>query len=314
MRTVIVDPPPSTAAMILGALRKRGAASAAIDALPPLIMVRSHVVLDPAPIARYARVCGFVREHGVPLTYPQMLTFPLLMALFGSTEWPWPAMGTVHLANRIAQHRRLEPGDALRVEVSCGELFAHEKGQVFTLEMRILRGADCVWEATQTFLRRGVGNPAGKPFDARLGSANGEFATPAVLSHQADFSAPGDIGRRYGKVSGDMNPIHLSVLSARLFGFRRAIAHGMWLKARALAALLPRQPLTQATVAVVFKSPLFLPARVSLWTTRETQGNMLRQASFEIRNAAGDRPHLRGQVVLDLSQQNPRDRFLIPAG
>jgi acyl dehydratase len=58
--------------------------------------------------------------------------------------------------------------------------------------------------------------------------------------------APADIGRRYGLVSGDMNPIHLSAPSAKLFGFRQAIAHGLWTKARALAAMLPRQPLGAA--------------------------------------------------------------------
>jgi acyl dehydratase len=121
------------------------------------------------------------------------------------------------------------------------------------------------------------------------------------LSHQMDFAAPADMGRRYGKVSGDINPIHLSALSAKLFGFRRAIAHGLWTNARALVALLPPTPLAQAEMTVEFKTPLYLPARASLWTTGEVRsalpghvfpGNAL----FEVRNAAGDKPHLRGQI------------------
>ena len=46
-----------------------------------------------------------------------------------------------------------------------------------------------------------------------------------------------DLGRRYAAISGDYNPIHLGALSAKLFGFKQAIAHGMWSKARCLAAL-----------------------------------------------------------------------------
>jgi hypothetical protein len=195
----------------------------------------------------------------------------------------------VHLANRIEQRQRLNPGDALRVEVSTGALLAHEKGQVFTLELKISRADEIVWTATQTLLRVRVKNPAGPAFSSELNSS--ELAADIALSHQADFSAPGNIGRRYGRVSGDFNPIHLSAISAELFGFRRAIAHGMWTKARTLAALMPRAAVERAQVAVEFKMPLYLPARASLWSARNAQG-----AWFEVRHAKSDKPHLRGHL------------------
>jgi len=284
MKTVEVDKPASPAAMYLGALLSSRKRPGAIAALPEVIYVRPLVVLEPDQIAGYAAICGFDKEHGVPITYPQMLTFPLVMAFFCSADCPWPALGTVHLANTIEQWQKLNPGDALRVEVRTGGLFAHEKGQIFTLETKITRGDDIVWEATQTALRVGVKNPAGPAFVSAP-------KADAPLSHQADFSAPGDIGRRYGRVSGDRNPIHLSALTARLFGFRRAIAHGMWTKARALAALMPHETVARASVAVEFKTPLFLPARVSLWSMHNAQG-----ARFEVRNSKGDKPHLRGRL------------------
>lgn len=270
--------------MYFGALLSSRKRPGPVEALPEVSYVRPHVVLESTQIVNYARVCGFDKGHGVPITYPQMLTFPLVMAFFNSADCPWPALGTVHLANRIEQRQRLSPGDALRVEVRTGELIAHERGQIFTLETQITRGDELVWEATQSALRLGVKNPAGPAFASAL-------KADMPLSHQADFSAPEDIGRRYGRVSGDLNPIHLSALSARLFGFRRAIAHGMWTKARALAALMPREAAAQARVAVEFKTPLYLPARVSLWTACDTRG-----ARFEVRNAKGDKPHLRGQL------------------
>ena len=51
-----------------------------------------------------------------------------------------------------------------------------------------------------------------------------------------EWRLPGDLGRRYAAVSGDRNPIHLYALTAKAFGFPRQIAHGMWSKARCLAA------------------------------------------------------------------------------
>jgi acyl dehydratase len=289
MKTIEITQPASTAAMYFGALRGGGKKGATAQTLPALTLVRPTVTLAGAHLAQYAKVCGFTPAHGVPITYPQLLTFPLVMAFFALDECPWPAMGTVHLANRIVQHQALHAGDTLRVEVSTGALLAHEKGQVFELDLRILRRDELVWQATQSLLRLGVKQPAGTVF-------GGHVQSGLPLSHQADFSAPANIGRRYGSVSGDRNPIHLWALSARLFGFRRAIAHGMWTHARALAALLPREPLSQAEVAVDFKTPLFLPARASLWTRHQPQTSSEAGVLFEVRNSKGDKPHLRGQL------------------
>jgi hypothetical protein len=207
------------------------------------------VTLDAQHIASYAALCGFSASQGVPLIYPQMLTFPLVTAYMCSDECPWPAMGTVHLANSIEQYKSLRAGDTVRVEMGTGQLFAHEKGQGFTLDLRILRDGELVWSATQSLLRVGVKQTSGQPFTS-------QFASDTALSCQTEFTAPADIGRRYGAVSGDRNPIHLTAVTAKLFGFQQAIAHGMWTKARALSYLLPAHPLERASTAVEFKTPL----------------------------------------------------------
>jgi acyl dehydratase len=286
--------PPGTLASfaaILNASRKR---PGAVTALAPVCWVRPSVTLSASDIAAFAKVCGYQQGHGVPLLYPQMLTFPLAMAYFASAHCPWPALGTVHLANRVRQHAALKAGDVLRVEMRPGDLQAHDKGQIFSLEFQIFKGTQLVWEATQTLLRMGVANPSGKPYASALHNDQ-------PLSLQTNWMADGGIGRRYGRVSGDLNPIHLSALSARLFGFRRAIAHGMWTKARALAAMLPTQPLAQAEVQVEFKTPLFLPARATLWSTRAVHGPLSNNALFDVRNAKGDKPHLRASLSYTLA-------------
>ena len=287
--TVEIWQAPSTLAGLAAVLKASRKRPGRIESLPPVGYLRSGVPLEAASIAAYAKVCGYQPEHGVPLLYPQMLTFPLAMAYFASSYCPWPAMGTVHLANRVQQHAPLHVGDALRAEMRPGLLLAHEKGQVFTLEFQIWKDQDLVWEATQTLLRLGVHNPSGPIYLSALHNAQ-------PLSVQTNFMADAGIGRRYGRVSGDLNPIHLSALSAKLFGFRRAIAHGMWTQARALAAMLPRQALAQADVQVEFKTPLYLPARATLWSTSAVAGPLPHNALFEVRNAKGDKPHLRASL------------------
>ena len=284
MKIIEVNKLPSPLSLNLRALRSSTKRPGLIEALPQVTYVRPHVVVDAKKVAAYAKVCGFSKAHGVPMLFLHIEAFPLAMMLFGSKRFPWPAMGTVHLANSATLHQRVHVGDDLRIEVQTGELFKHEKGQVLTLHARALRDGQLVWESTWTLLRMGVRQPQGAPYVSALGEL-------PVLSRQADFYAASGIGRRYGLMSGDINPIHLSAITAKFLGFRRAVAHGMWTKAKALSTLMPREDVAYASVLVEFKTPLFLPSKASLWAAREEQG-----AVFEVRNARGDKPHLRGRV------------------
>ena len=106
----------------------------------------------------------------------------------------------------------------------------------------------------------------------------------------AQWRVPEDAGRRYAKVSGDVNPIHLSGLTAKAFGFKRAIAHGMWVKGRALAALSGRLP-EALTVDVAFRKPLMLPSTVVLATAPVGDG-----WDVAVRNAESGTEHMVGTV------------------
>ena len=286
--------PRSTLFQLVRALGTGFKRPGAVSLLPPVALMLPRVAVEAQHLGRYAEVCGFRAATHAPLTYPQMLTFPLVMHYMTSRDCPWPAMGTVHLGNAITQHEALQPGDTVRVELHSGELLAHDKGQAFTLHLRILREDrdDCLWQATQTLLRVGVRAPVGPNWTrhdlAQLGPDD------APLSRVATFDAPADTGRRYARVSGDHNPIHLWPITARLLGFRRAIAHGLWTQARALALLHPEGVLPQATLQTQFKRPLWLPSAATVWATAPSAEPRL----LEVRDAAGETPHLRARLSL----------------
>lgn len=282
MRTIELASRPSAFLQQLMAVRASARRVDPRAQLPGVQLVRPQVRLSARHIARYAQVCGFQPSQGVPPTYAHMLSFPLQMELLTSDGFPYPVIGLVHLANNIRQHTALKAEDRVRVEVSFGDMVAHEKGQAFLVLTRILRDGLLVWESESMYLRRGVRAPQGDAFTSSLPDTS-------ALSRQAEWKADSNIGRRYARVSGDYNPIHLSGITAKLFGFNRAIAHGMWTKARALATLLPRTGAEQVRADVEFKLPLFLPAPVSLWTSVTGKRTV-----FEVRNARGDKPHLRG--------------------
>jgi acyl dehydratase len=90
-------------------------------------------------------------------------------------------------------------------------------------------------------------------------------------------------------VSGDVNPIHLSAPTARLFGFPRAIAHGMWTAAGCLASLEPRTPAAHE-VRLAFRRPVLLPSTVELRTRAVPDGWL-----FGVASRSGTE-HLRGEL------------------
>jgi acyl dehydratase len=256
--------------------------------IPDLTLVLSDVAIDRDRLAAYDRVCGFSFSDELPATYPHMLAFPLQLALMTDSSFPFPAIGLVHIVNRIVQHRPVRAGERLSLRVSATPVEPHPRGQQFSLLSEARVGDELVWEEVSTNLRRGGGSggdAGSKPAPApEVPSAEGLPAT-------ATWRLPGDLGRRYASVSGDFNPIHVHSLSARLFGFPSAIAHGMWTKARCLAALEPRLP-DAYTVEVAFRKPILLPASVKF-----VQGPGADGIRFGVRGAKQDTAHLDGQLT-----------------
>jgi len=289
MRTVILESLPPPAKLYGRALQGIFKRAEGVAELPPLRLVRPSAALDPEQIGRYARVCGFIPEQGVPVTFPHVMAFPLHLMLLTDPAFPWPAMGLVHVSNSVRLRRTLHSGQALRIEVESGALVAHDKGQAFTLHTRIYRGGEAVWDADSVYLKRGVAGYG-------HASASQAYATPPALVREARWQLPAQLGRDYAKASGDFNPIHLHALTAKAFGFPRAIAHGMWTLARTLAALQPSKQLAAANVHGDFKSPIFLPAETTLWTAALSAAGR----DFEVRDLAGERRHLRGRFEWEL--------------
>jgi acyl dehydratase len=252
--------------------------------LPEDRLARHGVTADPAHLAEYARVCRLPLNDVLPATYPHMLTFPLQMALMSDRSFPLALPGLVHVRNRIDVLRAISAGEALDLEVWAENFAAHRSGATVDLRATASVDGEEVWRSTSTYLARGAKAPDGAP-EADIEVAVGDLERVA-----ATWRIPDDAGRRYAKVSGDVNPIHLSGLTAKAFGFKRAIAHGMWVKARVLGALSGRLPDALA-VDVSFRKPLFLPSTVTLSTAQADGG-----WDVAVRNAKSGTEHVIGTL------------------
>jgi acyl dehydratase len=245
---------------------------------PPLEIRREHV-------AAYDAVCGFPAKDTVPLTYPHVLGFPLHLRVMTDPAFPFPAMGMVHLTNTITARRAVAVGETVEVTVRPENLRPHAKGRTVDFVTEVTSAGELAWVSRSTYLRRG---PAG---DQGSGDAPSAPAPDDVPTSGLTWRLGGDLGRRYAAVSGDRNPIHLYPLTAKALGFRRQIAHGMWSKARCVAALENRLP-DAVTVEVAFKKPIFLPGRVAFGSVPSDEG-----FAFVLRDPRSGAPHLQGRTT-----------------
>ncbi|MGW4763311.1 MaoC family dehydratase [Streptomyces pseudogriseolus] len=257
---------------VLSPFRRPGRAAAQ----PRTRLVLQGLRPDPARLAAYARVCGFpAGADTLPVTYPHVLGFPLAMRLMSARDFPLPLLGLVHTSIGITRHRATPSAASYDLTVHVDGLAPHRRGTEAAVVTRLRAGDDFVWESRSTYLARH--RTAHTEERARTEEGPG-------LSAVEEWQLPGDLGRRYGAASGDRNPIHLHPLTARLFGFPRAIAHGMWTVARCLAAHgVP----DAAEVRADFRAPVLLPGTV----TYAADGGR-----FALRGGRG-RVHLTGAVT-----------------
>nr|WP_315446397.1 MaoC/PaaZ C-terminal domain-containing protein [uncultured Pseudomonas sp.] len=242
--------------------------------------LRCWVDVDGKRLADYRKVCGFTDDGLLPPTYPHILAFALQMQLLTAKDFPFPLLGLIHLSNRIRVLRPMGAISRAQVSVRVNNLQAHPKGATFDLLTTLDDQLGPLWEAESQMLCRGV------KLD---GEAIEQHWQPSqALTEVAHWKAPADIGRQYAKVSGDYNPIHLSAASAKLFGFPTAIAHGLWNKARTLAALADHLPKANLEIAVHFRKPVRLPSEVTLLASEAGSSGELRLVG------AGDLEHMVG--------------------
>lgn len=256
--------------------------------LPDRELVVRDLSVDPAELAAYNRICGFRLTDQLAGTYPHVLAFPLQVTHMADRAFPFPLPGLVHVRNKITVLRPVDLAEPLTFQVHAERMAPHPRGAQVDLVSQVLAEGETVWVGRSTYLARGKSVAQDQVSDA---------VTEPVYRTEPEVPEPTtavwrlrrDLGKRYASVSGDVNPIHLGRLRARLFGFARPIAHGMWTKAHCLAAFEGRLPPTY-TIDVEFKKPILLPSTVE-FASEPTKTGWL----FGVRSRGGA-PHLVGRV------------------
>ncbi|WP_418769353.1 MaoC/PaaZ C-terminal domain-containing protein [Mycobacterium neumannii] len=253
------------------------------ETLPDRTLTVEDLSIDPENVAAYASVTGLQFGDTVPLTYPFALTFPTLMSLVTGFDFPFAAMGSVHIENHITQYRPIAVTDSVSVKVHAENLREHRRGLLVDIVTDVNVGNEQVWHQVTTFLHQQRTSLSDEPKPPpqkppKLGPPN------AMLR-----MTPGQI-RHYASVSGDHNPIHTNSVAAKLFGFPTVIAHGMFSAAAVLANIEGQLP-AAVKYSVKFARPVVLPASAGLYVDRVSDG-----WDLTLRDTKKREPHLFGTV------------------
>jgi hypothetical protein len=247
----------------------------------------SKVAIDRKHLAAYSDVCGAAAGATLPIAYPHILATPLHLAMLGAEAFPVKLFGLVHVQNRIAMRQPLSADEPAEIRAWIEGHRDTERGQEFDLHTEYVVANEPLWDETCTFLARRR-TPAGA---AKTSARTIEGAPDGVAVQSSSFRAPAGLGRRYGFISGDVNPIHMSDLTAKAFGFPKAIAHGMWSLGRLASDFEPAQFNGGCELSVTFKLPIYMPAWLMLqrWPIENGVG-------FALRDGQGEKPHVTGTL------------------
>lgn len=209
-------------------LTSRKAVKVLVDPPPQLTLECNSIVMESNHLERYSKLCGF-KAQDMPLTYPAMLVSSMQMMLMTDKSFPIPLLGMVHLSNKAELIRHFDKRSKINAKVRFSDNYIlHEKGVCFTVISELFCGdtAQLLWRSESTILRRGVTLDSKLSQNSKIYNSLLKEESMANVIEMEKWTLSSDLGRKYATISGDYNPIHLSSISAKLFGFQSAIIHG----------------------------------------------------------------------------------------
>lgn len=256
-------------------------------AITPVELEVRKIKLDPAHLQRYREICAVPPGSSLPPAYLHVVAMPLHMQLFIADKFPVKVLGLIHLRNTIRVYQTISLTVPLELTVHFDTMRLTDFGQEYDFTTRYKADGEVVWEEVSTMFARGNAPP-------KEGSKRPSIersAHPATGVHTDTLEIAENTGWRYARVSGDFNPIHLTARTAKMFGFKQAVAHGMWSMGRCLGSAAPHLPAGKIQIDTQFKLPVYLPSQALARTWGVDNG-----VDIAMCTPRGDRLHLAMQV------------------
>jgi acyl dehydratase len=275
---------PSLARVLMSSKPYSAPAGSVIE---PVDLEVRKIKLSASHLQRYREICGVPPGTGLPPAYLHVVAMPLHMRLFIAEKFPVKVLGLIHLRNTIRVFKTVSLSEPLTLSVRFDTQRLTDFGQEYDFTTRYTVDNEVIWEEVSTMFARG--NTAPKEGTKRPSIERSLH--PATGVHVDTLEIAENTGWRYARVSGDFNPIHLTARTAKMFGFKQAVAHGMWSMGRCLGSAAAHMPTGKIQVDAQFKLPVYLPSQALARTWSVPDG-----VDITMSTPRGDRLHLAMQV------------------
>ena len=252
----------------------------------PVQLLVETVKLSRGHLNRYNEICG-APQGQLPPAYLHVVAMPLHMQLFIAPQFPVKVLGLIHLRNTIRTLGAVDIAAPLSLTVDFDTMRLTDFGQEYDFTTRYTQQGQLVWEEVSTMFARG--NTAPKEGTKRPSIERSTHPQNDVALETLEIAE--NTGWRYAKISGDFNPIHLTARTAGMFGFKQAVAHGMWSLGRCLGSAASQLPQGKSQIDTQFKLPVYLPSQALARTWAVDNG-----VDISMSTPRGDRLHLAMQV------------------
>mgnify|MGYP000170239714 CR=1 FL=1 len=289
MNNITFESLPGLPTLYLKAGIKRNAKQ--LKSLPELSLTVSGFKINRKQLSNYLNTFEYESTKLLPAPFLYLATQAIQLYMLTLPEFPLSPAGLVHLGVRFEQTKELSPEWQGNVVMSIINQRRSRKGLVLDIESRFENNAGIVClTITSTYLARAVkvrhdgSLPKLVCFDETQLNGGRIF--------ESGFSVGRHAGKLYARLSGDYNPIHLYGWSAKLFGFKRPIIHGLYMVSKAYSELYKQHKELPLEGLFQFKSPLYLPGKANLRLKANNDHWVILVSSSED-------DHLHGRVLFD---------------
>jgi acyl dehydratase len=260
--------------------------------LPAIKATWTGAQADQKALTDYLATLNLAQSPNLPILYPHVMAGSMHMNMLSHKTFPIRLLGSVHLKNRITQYQAIPVNAVMDLHSEIASYRLVEKGLEFDFTTVAKINGETVWDEVSIYFQAGRFGGKTKPSEEK----SFELDKLADAEKTNGWKVPNNRGKKYAKITGDYNPIHMSPLTAKLFGFKRDIAHGFGVLAEAIeySAAIEQAGGTekQLQVDVVFKGPIYLNSDVHL--RQNAQQNASR---FDVYCGDNPKPSICGEVL-----------------
>jgi len=223
------------------------------------------IAIDLRHLHAFHQACSLDAAAGISILYPMTLTYPLILRMLSSGTAPMPLFRALNTRMLMQQHRALKADDRPSIDAEVTAVRNVKKGLELDLQARMLVDGAPTWDCSMTFFyrARSNGSAAASP-DAGMRVTRSDF--------HANWYLPSSGALRFGRLSGDTNPIHYGKFYAKAFGFERDFAQPLLVLGQAISRL-PAPPADQGQqLEARLKGPVYYERNLKLQGERNANG------------------------------------------